>query len=90
MDSDNPAEPAVSKTWNMAKHVGAVQAFCQAIDSLPGHAPSALLADVYDVAKSKFGFEGTINDALFVLQSASEFRLQPHELPERTRVIRTD
>lgn len=90
MNSDFPADPTVSRTWDLAKHASDVQAFCQAIDSLPGHAPSALLADVYEVAQSKFGFEGTINDALLVLQSASKFRLQPHELPERTRVIRTD
>lgn len=87
MNNDLPVEASCSKTWIIARHADAVRALCQAMKSMPGRSQSALLRDVYEIARSKFGFDGTIDDAILVLQSASEVRLEPNDEPERTRVF---
>ncbi|MEX2118498.1 MAG: hypothetical protein WD847_02715 [Pirellulales bacterium] len=84
-----PAGKPCSETSSISQYPAARNALRQAMDSMHGHAVSALLGDIHRIAESKFGFEGTVADAVLALQTDPDLRLEPADAPEQTRVYFT-
>lgn len=49
----------------------------QAMSSMYGHATFALLGEIYDIACSRFGFRGSVEDALRLLEASSAADVVP-------------